>query len=138
MVKGLMEQAEAVYRILSSVYAQSPWQLEQIKSDLEQETTDYFFVYLDGQPVAFMALLHLIGESELTNLAVHADYQGRGFAGQLLSKLEELPQPIFLEVRASNHKAQHLYQKFGFEVLGCRKQYYHQPTEDALIMRKEA
>src|SRR3712207_8765937 len=36
---------------------------------------------------------------------------------------------IFLEVRASNHRAQQLYLKHGFEVIGQRSNYYHDPIE---------
>lgn len=132
-----LEQAQAIAEILDSVYEVSPWNLAQIEADLTKDNTDYFFVYDKGRPVAFMALLHLIGESELTNIAVHSDYQGQGLARQLLTKLDSFSQPIFLEVRLGNSRAQHLYQEFGFEVLGRRKDYYHNPTEDALIMRRE-
>ncbi|MGT2866591.1 ribosomal protein S18-alanine N-acetyltransferase [Streptococcus fryi] len=130
-------QAEAVFDILSSVYERSPWRLDQIMSDMTQETTDYFFVESDGQIVAFMSLLHLLGETELTNIAVHKEYQNKGYAHQLLHKLDGLGQPVFLEVRESNYKAQGLYQSHGFKVIGKRKAYYHHPTEDAIMMRKD-
>ena len=130
-------QAEAVFDILNSVYERSPWRLEQIVSDMAQETTDYYFVISDGRIVAFMSLLHLLGETELTNIAVHKEYQNRGYAHQLLHKLDGLGQPVFLEVRESNQKAQHLYESHGFKELGKRKAYYHQPTEDAIMMRKD-
>ena len=41
-----------------------------------------------------------------------------------------------LEVRASNQAAQALYAELGFETEGRRAKYYHQPEEDALLMRK--
>lgn len=130
-------QAEAVFDILSSVYERSPWRLDQIMSDMAQETTDYFFVESDSQIVAFMSLMHLLGETELTNIAVHKEYQNKGYAHQLLHKLDGLGQPVFLEVRESNYKAQGLYQSHGFKEIGKRKAYYHHPTEDAIMMRKD-
>lgn len=39
-----------------------------------------------------------------------------------------------LEVRAANVAAQSLYRRFGFQVVGRRKNYYRQPTDDALVM----
>lgn len=39
-----------------------------------------------------------------------------------------------LEVRVSNHIAQRLYAKFGFQGAGVRKGYYSDNKEDALIM----
>jgi hypothetical protein len=42
-----------------------------------------------------------------------------------------------LEVRVANHKAQRLYQQFGFAPVGIRKNYYAETGEDALIMWAE-
>jgi ribosomal-protein-alanine N-acetyltransferase len=39
-----------------------------------------------------------------------------------------------LEVRESNHAAQALYRRFGFDVVGQRKRYYQDNFEDALLM----
>ena len=106
------EQAQLIYQILSDVYDQE-------------------------EVVGFLALQNLVGELEVTNIAILKAYQGRGYASQLMKHLEERSEPIFLEVRASNQVAQALYRKFGFESLGIRKNYYHEPQEDAVIMRRE-
>ena len=44
---------------------------------------------------------------------------------------------LTLEVRVSNESAQALYAQLGFERVGRRKNYYLNPREDALILRKE-
>ena len=44
---------------------------------------------------------------------------------------------IFLEVRASNASAIHLYEKYGFRQISVRKGYYTKPLEDALVMKRE-
>ena len=44
---------------------------------------------------------------------------------------------LTLEVRASNNPAIALYEKLGFVQIGRRKNYYRNPREDALILRKE-
>lgn len=41
-----------------------------------------------------------------------------------------------LEVRAGNLAAQGLYRRCGFKVVGRRKKYYRNPTEDALLMSR--
>ena len=41
---------------------------------------------------------------------------------------------ITLEVRASNKAALALYRRFGFAPSGVRKDYYKDPTEDALVL----
>ena len=128
------EQAQLIYQILSDVYDKSPWTIEQV---VALDTTEYFYVYNQEEVVGFLALQNLVGELEVTNIAILKAYQGRGYASQLMKHLEERSEPIFLEVRASNQVAQALYRKFGFESLGIRKNYYHEPQEDAVIMRRE-
>ncbi len=44
---------------------------------------------------------------------------------------------IMLEVRSGNERAINLYKKFGFEVMGIRKNYYQKLGEDAYNMKKE-
>ena len=43
---------------------------------------------------------------------------------------------VHLEVRRNNKSAIKLYQKFGFKIVGVRKDYYKQEKEDALLMSK--
>ncbi|MBM7642814.1 ribosomal protein S18-alanine N-acetyltransferase [Streptococcus loxodontisalivarius] len=132
------DYAGAVFAILQDVYDKSPWSLEQIATDLEQDHTDYFFVQDgSGQIVGFLAIQNLVGELEITNIAVLKSHQGQGYAGKLMQFLAERSESIFLEVRASNKAAQALYQKYGFTTIGRRKNYYHEPTEDALIMQRQ-
>ena len=45
-------------------------------------------------------------------------------------------QAFTLEVRVSNTPAINLYEKLGFTRQGVRKNFYENPTEDALIMWK--
>ena len=44
---------------------------------------------------------------------------------------------LMLEVRTSNTPAISVYEKLGFIEVGRRKNYYRNPKEDAIIMRKE-
>lgn len=136
-MRELTEKVAAVYDILSDVYDKSPWTKEQILSDLQQDNVDYFFVEVDKTAIGFLAIQQLVGELEITNIAVKKAHQGEGWGSQLLAHLDHVDFPIFLEVRASNTSAQALYQKFGFEVIGKRQRYYHEPVEDAIIMKRE-
>ncbi|MCO4636202.1 protein acetyltransferase [Streptococcus infantarius subsp. infantarius] len=136
-MKDLSEKVTAVYEILSDVYPVSPWSEKQILSDMQQDNVDYFFVKKDEKIVGFLAISQLAGELEITNIAIKKAYQGHGLGSQLLADLDHVDFPIFLEVRASNTPAQALYKKCGFGIIGKRKQYYHEPVEDAIIMKRE-
>ena len=78
----------------------------------------------------------------MMNVAVHPDYRRQGIAEGLIAVLvdklrENEVYCLLLEVRASNDPAKALYEKLGFVEVGRRKNYYRNPREDALILRKE-
>ncbi|VTS44770.1 GNAT family acetyltransferase [Streptococcus porcinus] len=137
MMKTVEEKVEAVYHILSCIYLESPWTMDQIKRDLESPNVDYYFVYNGQEIIAFLSLQQLVGELEITNIAVLPDYQGKGIGAQLLQKVASFNHPIFLEVRESNLAAQALYKKANFSIIGKRKNYYKNPIEGALLMKRE-
>ena len=78
-------------------------------------------------------------EIQLINLAVHPEKRNIGLGHYLLTKMIEeciskgIPN-IWLEVRRSNLDAKRLYEKLGFEAVGCRPRYYKDSNEDAIIM----
>ena len=85
---------------------------------------------------------HQIGpEWELENIAVRQDSLRRGLASALLFRLfevlrEQRAESVFLEVRESNVAARALYEKHGFILTGRRRDYYRNPSEDAVLYHK--
>lgn len=76
---------------------------------------------------------------ELENIAVLPAFRrqrvGCGLMSTLLAQASsESAARILLEVRASNLSAIRLYNLSGFQLLSCRRDYYRNPTEDALIL----
>ena len=134
---GRLDLAPQLVEILDDVYGQSPWTLEQVLADLGQSQNWYAFAYSGEELVGFLAIQENLYELEVVQIAVRKEWQGRGIARQLL---ETVPQEkeVFLEVREGNTPARTLYQKQGFKEIGCRKGYYHAPSEDAIIMKREA
>ena len=134
---GRFDLAPQLVEILDDVYGQSPWTLEQVLADLGQAQNWYALAYSGEALVGFLAVQETLYELEVVQIAVRKEWQGRGIAGQLL---ETVPQEkeVFLEVREGNTPARTLYQKQGFKEIGCRKGYYHAPTEDAIMMKREA
>ena len=98
------------------------------------------FSALDGDRVIAYFIGRLIApEGELYRIATDAKYRKRGIAYRLLdysvktSKGRGL-EALFLEVRKSNFPAISLYRQYGFRPVSERKNYYKNPTEDAVIM----
>jgi ribosomal-protein-alanine N-acetyltransferase len=87
--------------------------------------------------------LHILDDdAQLYSIAVAKEAQRQGLGNRLMTSIigscrKNGARRIFLEVRKSNHKAIYLYEKWGFEVLGVRRGYYHDNGEDALVYRKE-
>jgi ribosomal-protein-alanine N-acetyltransferase len=74
----------------------------------------------------------------ITTIALHPDWRGRGFGDLLLSvALERMVErgvdAVTLEMRPSNDVAYQLYQKYGFQVVQTRRDYYRD-GEDAWLM----
>lgn len=81
-------------------------------------------------------------ELHINNVAVREDFRRRGLGSALLLKILEEGRKLgagnaFLEVRSGNLVAQALYQRCGFQTIGRRRDYYSEPTEDALVMSAE-
>ena len=119
-----------------------PWSENSVRSELTNPLS-LWIVALDGeQVVGYVGSQSVLGESDMMNIAVSTDHRGRGIATELVQVLiAQLRQngnyQLTLEVRASNVPAINLYNKLGFVQVGRRPNYYHNPKEDALILRKE-
>ena len=133
--KGSIQDAAAILAVMEDVYGHSPWKLEQIEADIEQASSTYFLALDDGQVLGFIAIQETLYEVEVLQIAVKHAFQGQGLAQQLLAQLPDQKE-IFLEVRVSNQPAQGLYKKMHFEEIARRKNYYHDPIEDAVIMKR--
>lgn len=117
----------------------TPWTEQLFYDELNNERTVYFVVCNDGEVVAYGGMWHIVDEGQITNIAVKKDFRKQGIASMILTRLidfakEHEIEVIGLEVRAGNSNALGLYEKFGFEAVGKRKNYYKNPTEDAILM----
>ena len=89
--------------------------------------------------VGFLGTWYMPDEAHIVSVGVRTGYRGYGIGELLLiGAIEQARQrrmpAVTLEVRTSNHIAQNLYSKYGFEKMGVRKGYYSDNREDALIM----
>ncbi|MCY4557815.1 MAG: ribosomal protein S18-alanine N-acetyltransferase [Chloroflexi bacterium] len=78
-------------------------------------------------------------QAHITEVAVREELRGRGIGelliiGTLRVAYEQALAEVTLEARVSNFVAQRLYDKYGFNEAGIRKNYYADNREDAVIM----
>ena len=119
-----------------------PWSEMSIASELNNRLSCWL-VALDGDVVVgYVGSQTVLGETDMMNIAVHPGYRKQGIATDLIQTLidtlsKQGSHSLMLEVRQTNEPAKNLYQALGFETVGIRKNYYRNPREDALILRKE-
>ena len=87
----------------------------------------------------FLGTWYMMDEAHVVSVGVRRNYRRQGIGELLLiGAIEQAyrrhSRVVTLEVRVSNHIAQSLYRKYGFEERGRRKSYYTDNREDAVIM----
>lgn len=96
----------------------------------------FIYVYLiDSKVCGYLVVLDSIDVYEILAIATIEEYRNKGIAQKLLNKIKI--KNIFLEVRESNQTAINFYKKNKFKEISIRKNYYSEPTENAIIMKLE-
>ena len=119
-----------------------PWSENSVASELKNPLA-FWLVAMEGDTLAgYVGSQSVMGESDMMNVAVHPDFRRQGIARRLIEDLvaalkEQNCHSLTLEVRASNAPAIALYEAMNFHEVGRRRNYYRNPKEDALILRKE-
>lgn len=128
--------------LMASLHAMSfetSWTEEAFRAFLDLPTTVGFI-----NEAGFILCTVVSDEAEILTLCVHPDCRRQGIATALLQKMETYLKEkhirhFFLDVRASNLPACHLYARNGFEEMNRRRGYYETKNgrEDALVLKKE-
>ena len=119
-----------------------PWSENSVASELKNPLSLWLVALDDATVAGYIGSQSVQGEADMMNVAVHPDYRRKGIARQLVTELvaalaKKGVHSLALEVRASNAPAIALYEQLGFQQVGRRPNYYRNPKEDALILRKE-
>ena len=119
-----------------------PWSENSISSELNNRLSCWLVALESDVVIGYVGSQTVLGETDMMNIAVHPDYRNQGVAKKLIQNLmdtisEQGSHSLMLEVRQSNEPAKNLYLSLGFETVGIRKNYYRNPRENALILRKE-
>lgn len=117
------------------------WSKNMFESELKSNIAHYIIALYDENVIGYVGIQFVCGEGNITNIAVHPLFRKNGIATELMSRIFNFAKQkeldfVTLEVRASNSEAIKLYNKFGFEIVGERKNYYSDNHETAILMTK--
>ena len=115
------------------------WSFESLQSELDNKFAKYVVLKNGNSIVGYGGMWVIIDEAHVTNVAVHPEARGHGAGDIIVEALFRICRKqkvtgITLEVRSSNFIAINLYEKYGFEKEGIRRNYYEDNGEDAVIM----
>lgn len=136
MVEG---DVSAVARLERDTFS-SPWRADAFLSVMSGKETEIWVAEVEGEGVVGYAVMWcVLDHGELANLAVHPGHRNRGLGSLLLDRVIDRASTrgarnLYLEVRASNHRAAELYERKGFHEIGWRRNYYDRPREDARVL----
>jgi ribosomal-protein-alanine N-acetyltransferase len=120
---------------------QTPWSLAMFVLELSKPSGICLAAVRDQSLIGYLVCSRYADVWHLMNVAVTPTARREGIASRLMDRLfgEAGSEARYtLEVRASNHGAIAMYERFGFQPAGYRRRYYHDNGEDALIMWLEA
>lgn len=125
--------------ILELLCHQNPWSSEQIFSEFEKDISIRLGLIIDNALIAYSFSYLVAEEFHILNIAVKNEYQKQGYGKLLLQEIinfckQQKVREALLEVRESNKIAQNLYRNFGFREIACRKNYYQNNQESAIVM----
>lgn len=135
--------SESLFNRLSALDKQcvgnDGWSAESFKSEAEKDNGIMLYAVENEVVTGLICGYFAADEADITSVAVAPEYRRRGIAARLMEEflgtLPDITECIFLEVRESNSAAIGLYEKFGFEKLSIRKNFYSFPDENAVVMQ---
>lgn len=138
--KMLEEDLDQVAEIEQSIFS-LPWSRKSFLDACQKESNIYLVAVDDGEVLGYVGMWTVLGEGDITNVAVKESARRKGIGELLISELISAGRMaktdiFFLEVRESNEAARRLYEKQGFLQIGIRKNFYEKPVENAIVMSR--
>lgn len=115
------------------------WSQKSFEDAIGREDTVYLTAEEENKVIGFCGIWLSYETADLCHIVVDPSARGKGVATKLLQQgilqcRERFTERLLLEVRSSNLPAIQLYKKNNFKSIHIRKEYYSNPTEDAVIM----
>jgi N6-L-threonylcarbamoyladenine synthase len=136
---------EAIMLLETHIFENDAWSTEMMLRDVTDPGCYYLVAFPPDAPQQIVAYAGLQAaprspESDIQTIAVAEEARGQGLGRVLMLSLitearKRGARETFLEVRADNPGAQHLYRSLGFDDLGVRRGYYQPDNVDAIVMR---
>jgi ribosomal-protein-alanine N-acetyltransferase len=131
---------ERVLEVENTCYS-IPWSEMTFRGLLQRRDAEIVVAEIDAAIIGHAVYWYVLDQGELGNVAVVERARGRGVGRLLVGEVVQRAarrgvRELFLEVRPSHESARHLYATHGFEQVGRRRNYYQQPAEDALVLRR--
>ena len=119
---------DAVLRIEHRAYP-FPWTRGNFQDSFTAGHSAWGLWSAAGELIGYAVVMIAADEAHLLNLTVNPAFQGGGHGWQLLDGMarracEHGARTMLLEVRPSNAAALRLYQRYGFQRIGVRRDYY--------------
>jgi ribosomal-protein-alanine N-acetyltransferase len=133
-----MEDVPQVAQIEKESFSM-PWSEKSFTDALTDKNNIYVVALIEDNIVGYCGMWGCAGEGQIYNVCVRKAMRGKGvgsilFKGFLDEGIKAGLKAFTLEVRVSNQNAISMYEKYGFENAGIRKNFYENPKEDAMIM----
>ena len=139
--KMSIEDLKSIKNVLASEF-DNFWSYDVLEEELECDNSYVIVAKVDENTiVGFAGLKVILDEADIMNIVVKKDFRHNGIGSILLENLINYSKDlnlktITLEVNENNLSAIRLYDKFSFDKLGIRKNYYDGKS-DAIIMSKK-
>ena len=139
MIKKLtsnnIDYIEQIFNLEKEIFKSSAFSKSYLNTLIKGDDSFIYVYLIDDKVCGYLMILDSIDVYEILAIATIEKYRNKGIAQELLDKIKT--KDIFLEVRESNKVAINFYKKNNFKEISIRKNYYSEPTENAIIMKLE-
>ena len=126
---------EQIFNLEKEIFKSSAFNKSYLDTLIKGDNSFIYVYLIDDKVCGYLMILDSIDVYEILAIAAVEEYRNKGIAQELLDKIKT--KDIFLEVRESNKVAINFYKKNNFKEISIRKNYYSEPTENAIIMKLE-
>ena len=130
-----VDYIEQIFNLEKEIFINSSFNKTYLETLIKADNSFIYVYIIEDKVCGYLMVLDSIDFYEILAIATVKEYRNKGIAQELLDKIKI--KDIFLEVRESNQAAINFYKKNNFKEISIRKNYYSEPTENAIIMKLE-